>query len=202
MHKHPSRRTLLKWTGLGLLGAGVGPGLAWLINRSGHHLSSAPEPLGFSDPVLVFTAYEAAVLHEVTGFIIPTDHDPGAKEAKVILELDRLAQKDDRFLSLCRQGVRWLDDQASSRYDQLRFLDLSPEQCESILSLGDSSERSFLGKVWDKLYYGHSRIAFNFFQRIRRLTFSIFYSQPLGWKVVGYEGPPQFSGNLDYHLCD
>lgn len=182
--------------------AGLGPGFVWLTNGSASDLSQLDGQSLFSEPLEAFTAYEAAVLHEVTGFIIPTDEDPGAKEAKVILALDRLAKKDERLLALCQQGVRWLDDQAASLYDKPRFMDLPAEACEAILSIGDSWERSFFGKVWDKLVYGHSRIAFNFFQKVRHHTITIFYAHPLGWKVVGYEGPPQFSGNLDYDFCE
>jgi hypothetical protein len=34
-----------------------------------------------------------------------------------------------------------------------------------------------------------------------RETIEIFYTSDAGWKVVGYQGPPQWKGNLDYDKC-
>ncbi len=153
------------------------------------------------EPFEYFSPYEAAVLHEVAGLIVPADHTPGAKEAKVIQEFDRMAGEQARFKDLSQRGVRWLDDQAQERFDAARFLELSPSKQVQILTMAETGHISFLEKVYEKLRYGETRVGFKFFDMMKRQTFAVFYSHPMGWTSVGYHGPPQWSGHMDYHIC-
>ncbi len=84
--------------------------------------------------------------------------------------------------------------------DKVSFIDLSRSDKIKILKIVDSSNSSHLYKVSPSLYV-NTRIARRFFYTIKRQTFEIFYTNEVGWQVVGYQGPPQWKGHMDYHEC-
>jgi hypothetical protein len=147
-----------------------------------------------------FTQHQALVVQEVICLIIPTDDDPGAKEAGVIFKLDQVVANSDKLKELYTKGIEWLNYMSQKVSNKASFIDLNRSEKIKILKISDSSSPSHLYKVSPSLYV-NTRIARRFFYTIKRQTFEIFYTSEVGWQVVGYQGPPQWKGHLDYHEC-
>lgn len=106
-----------------------------------------------------FSAHEWDTIDAATGRIIPTDHDPGAREAKVVRFIDRYLsgiehiyasgdgsgflattgkiaeaweQHIARLQQVYRAGVQELDDTATARFGSA-FVQLSDEQQDQVL---------------------------------------------------------------------
>lgn len=122
-------------------------------------------------------------MEEVTALIIPSDGQPGAREAGIVFALDRAVSGSRRDRKQYRNGLKWLDDVSLASYGKKGFLHLSVEEKIDVLKTAESGE------------------ARSFFDRARRQTVEMFYTSAAGWKSVGYHGPPQWSGNRDYHRC-
>ena len=148
-----------------------------------------------------FTQYQATIVEEVTSLIIPTDADPGAREAGVVSELDRNIANSDELKELYEEGAEWLDYMAMKTSDKGSFLDLSHNEKINILKLADSARFSYIYKIYLFIRYRVSRTVRKYFYTIKKQTIEAFYTSKTGWKVVGYQGPPQWSGYLDYHKC-
>ncbi len=148
-----------------------------------------------------FTQYQATVVEEVTSLIIPTYADPGAREAGVVFELDRKVASSDELKELYEEGTEWLDYMAMKTSDKGSFLDLSHNEKIYVLELADSGRYSYIYKIYLFIRYRVSRTVRRYFSTIKQHTFKAFYTSETGWKVVGYQGPPQWSGHLDYHKC-
>jgi hypothetical protein len=147
------------------------------------------------------TPYQATVMQDVAALIIPTDDLPGATEAGVIYKLDNFAAAVDRYRHLYQLGIKWLDQKSHAIYGTPSFLDLGIESQEKILQLADSGEMTYIEKKFEWIMFGESHIGKRFFNMVRKHTFYAFYTNPIGWKVVGYQRPPQWSGHPDYFRC-
>lgn len=147
-----------------------------------------------------FTQHQALVVQEVICLIIPTDDDPGAREAGVILKLDQVVASSDKLKKLYTKGIERLNYMSQKVSNKVSFIDLSRSDKIKILKIADSSNSSHLYKVSPSLYI-NTRIARRFFNTIKRQTIEIFYTNETGWQVVGYQGPPQWKGHRDYHEC-
>ena len=147
------------------------------------------------------TLYQATVVQDVAALIIPTDDLPGATEAGVVYKLDHFAASVDRYQRLYQLGVQWLDQKSHAMDGTTSFLDLSKESQEEILRLADSGEISFTEKNLEWIMLGESHIGKRFFDMVRAQTLHAFYTSSIGWQVVGYQRPPQWSGHPDYFRC-
>ncbi|WP_433605324.1 gluconate 2-dehydrogenase subunit 3 family protein [Dactylosporangium sp. CA-139114] len=114
-----------------------------------------------SNERLFFTEHEWETVEAATARIIPTDHDPGAREARVVVFIDRYlsgidyifaAADGSGFLKLTgkfaeawrarmwdmqqtyRQGIRDLDAVARTNYNT-DFKDLTEQQQDSVLEI-------------------------------------------------------------------
>lgn len=112
-----------------------------------------------SDERLFFTDHEWDTIEAATARIIPTDHDPGAREARVVVFLDRYlsgidyifaAADGSGFLKLTgkfadawrarmsdmqrtyREGIRTLDTLAEEHFDR-RFVTLTESEQDTVL---------------------------------------------------------------------
>ncbi|HEX3033615.1 MAG TPA: gluconate 2-dehydrogenase subunit 3 family protein [Thermodesulfobacteriota bacterium] len=148
-----------------------------------------------------FTPYQATVVDEITSLIIPTDEDPGAREAGVVFDLDRIVAGSDELKQLYTKGIEWLDYMAEKISDKESFLDLAHDEKIEILKIADTSRSSYIYKVYLFIRYWGSRTGRRFFYTIREQTFGVFYTSEVGWNVVEYQGPPQWSGYPDYYKC-
>ncbi len=109
-----------------------------------------------------FTQHQALVVQEVICLIIPTDGDPGAREAGVILKLDQVVANSDKLKKLYTKGREWLNYMSQKVSNKASFIDLSRSEKIKILKIADSSNPSHLYKVSPSLYV-NTRIARRFF---------------------------------------
>ncbi len=93
----PSRREMMKVMSVAIGGAVAGVGGSMLAGR----LDRAP-PVGWH----FFTADEARLVEAISEQIIPADHDPGAKDAGVVVFIDRqLVGPYQRYQEKYRAGL-------------------------------------------------------------------------------------------------
>lgn len=175
------------------------PAFVFSLTKNNEGASNTPENL-IKNKLKFFTPYQAAVIEEVTSLIIPTDSNPGAREAGIVFKLDELASANKKLQQLYSMGVEWLDFMAGKLFSKKRFLDLQSDEMIQILSIADPS-KSYSDRANTPEIYGNMRLAMTFFNHMKSYTISNFYTNELGWKVAGYNGPPQWAGNLDYSKC-
>ncbi|MGB0909199.1 MAG: gluconate 2-dehydrogenase subunit 3 family protein [Nitrospirales bacterium] len=147
------------------------------------------------------TSYEATVLRDVAALIIPTDDLPGSTEAGVVYKLDQLAVAVHRYRKLYQLGVTWLDQKSRGLYGTSSFLDLAQENQVEILQLADHGEMSYIEKNLEWILHGESHVGKRFFDMVKKHTFQTFYTSSIGWQIVQYQRPPQWSGHPDYFRC-
>ncbi len=148
-----------------------------------------------------FTPYQATVVEEVTSLIIPSDDDPGAREAGIVFEIDKIINNSNIHKEIYTKGIEWLDYMAEKISDKESFIDLSDKEKIKVLRMADSAKLSHIHKGYLFIRYRVTRAARKFFYTVKRQTIEVFYTGETGWKVVGYEGPPQWSGHFDYYKC-
>jgi len=147
-----------------------------------------------------FTPYQATVVEQVTALIIPSDDSPGAREAGVVFEIDKTIVKNQMLKNSYAKGIEALHLMAKQLAGKDSFLDLNQDEMMEILNMAYASESlSSSGGVSN--LYGTMLPGILLINHLIRQTIEIFYSSELGWKVVGYHGPPQWKGNLDYDKC-
>ncbi len=149
-----------------------------------------------------FSPYQATVIDEVTSLIIPSDNSPGAREAGVVLAIDDSISKYNRLQTLYQKGIEWLDFMAKELAGRDSYLDLNQDERIDILNIADRYRSSLSRGAITSAIDRENLIGNRFFRHVVRRTIDIFYTSDLGWKVVGYHGPPQWAGNLDYSKCN
>ena len=140
------------------------------------------------------------MIEEVTALLIPTDQDPGAKEAGVVYSFDQLAMRSRINQKVFVQGVKWLDYMTQQIFHISSFLELDEQERIQLLKFAETGETHFLKKTQPDVPPKLIEFGKNFFQFILDHTMTVFYTSPGGWKVVRFAGPPQWEGNLDYHF--
>ena len=163
----------------------------------------------YNDQSLFFNEHQYALVTTLAAIIIPSDEDPGATEAVVVDEIDRLTADSTEKQAIYKKGLKWLDE-ISRKENGNDFLALELKEQISLLRRIDEAETirnrpvtGFMERVdrkahelWDDLFgIGESS---NFFRNIRKDVLVSYFSNPISWKVVGYFGPPQPVGYLDF----
>ncbi len=115
--------------------------------------------------------------------LIPRDETPSVVDLGGLDHLVALSQKNKRWQLLLQLGAGWLDAHAKKRFDQL-FAELDANAREQIV------ERASQGK--------RGSLEYTFFTRTKDVVFQYYYSQAETWPPLGYDGPPQPRGFLDY----
>jgi hypothetical protein len=136
-----------------------------------------------------FTPHEMASIAVLCDIIIPADEVSGsATQAKVPDFIEFIVKDKPAFQTPMRGGLRWLDIQMSKLYGT-SFKDSTTQQQ---LSLVDAI--AYPAKAKPGMKQGVS-----FFNLMRNLTASGFYSSEMGIKDVGYIGntPTQWNGVPD-----
>jgi gluconate 2-dehydrogenase gamma chain len=147
-----------------------------------------------SVPFRHLTSAEGKTLEEVTALLIPTDHDPGAREAQIARGIDLTLLGYPEHLAVYRKGLLWLNETSGKLYGEV-FHVLPAKRREEVLQIADRASRK---RPKERKAYDPHGVGWEFFQRVRLDTFALFYNHPVGWKMVGYGGPPQPRGHLDY----
>jgi len=146
--------------------------------------------------------YQATVMEEVTSLIIPSDNSPGAREAGIVFAIDNSISEYNRLQRLYQKGIEWLDLKARELAGRDSYLDLNQDERIEILNIADQYRSSLSGRGISSAVDRENLIGNQFFKDVVRRTIDIFYTSDLGWRVVGYHGPPQWAGNLDYSKCN
>jgi Gluconate 2-dehydrogenase subunit 3 len=179
-----SRRRMLQVLGAVPVAAALSPATALEQVAT----SQAVAPVAQAGPRF-FTAHEWKTVHVLVDYIIPRDEISGsATDAKVPEYMDYLlAEKDANPATqvAMRGGLAWLDTESLRRFDKY-FVDASDPQRRQILD-----DIAYPQKAPPGMSYGVS-----FFNRLRDMTASGFYSSAMGWKDVQYIGNV-FNPNYD-----
>jgi hypothetical protein len=133
-----------------------------------------------------FTAHEMATITLLCDFIIPKDEVSGsASEAKVPEFIEFIVKDLPEHQLPVRGGLKWLDLQCFERY-QKAFKDCETKQQVEMLD-----EIAYPGKAKPEMKQGVV-----FFNIMRNLTATGFYTSEMGVKDIGYMGnrPNQWAG--------
>jgi hypothetical protein len=138
-----------------------------------------------------FTDHEIATITVLSDIIIPKDDISGsASDAKVPEFIDFIVRDMPHYQTPMRGGLRWLDMQSLKRYDKT-FVDSTNQQQTEMVDL-----IAYPQKVKDK---PELQPGVSFFNLMRNLTATGFYTSEIGVKDVGYMGniPNQWNGVPD-----
>lgn len=136
-----------------------------------------------------FTPHEMATITILADIIIPRDEVSGsASDAKVPEWIEFIVKDMPEHQTPMRGGLRWLDMQSLTRFEK---------------SFADADEKQRIQIVDDIAYPAKAKPEFAqgvaFFNLMRNLTASGFYTTEIGVKDVGYAGnaPNQWNGVPD-----
>lgn len=136
-----------------------------------------------------FTDHEMATITILSDIIIPKDEMSGsASEAKVPEFIEFIVKDMPQHQTPMRGGLRWLDMQCLKRNDK-SFKDCSKEQQMEIIN----------EIAWPKKAKPEMSAGVNFFNLMRNLTATGFYTSEIGVKDLGYVGnrPNEWNGVPD-----
>ncbi len=136
-----------------------------------------------------FTPEEFATITILADIIIPKDEVSGnASDAKVADFIEYIVKDEPDYQTPLRGGLRWLDIHCLNNY-QKAFKDCSSQQQIEVVDA-----IAYPAKAKPQMAYGVS-----FFNLMRNLTATGFYSTQIGWKDIGYVGntPNQWKGVPD-----
>ena len=136
-----------------------------------------------------FNAHELATITLLADIIIPKDEISGsASDAKVPEFIEFIVKDMPDHQVPMRGGLKWLDIQCNKRF-QKKFKDCSPPQ-----QLEMVDEIAYPAKAKPEMKQGVA-----FFNRMRNLTASGFYTSEMGVKDMGFMGntPNQWNGIPD-----
>jgi hypothetical protein len=136
-----------------------------------------------------FTQHEMATIAVLCDIIIPRDEVSGsATDAKVPDFIEFIVKDKPQNQTPMRGGLRWLDMQSNKNFEKA-FLDCSKEQQITLVD-----QIAYPEKAKPEMKQGVS-----FFNLMRNLTASGFYTSEIGIKDIGYKGntPNQWAGVPD-----
>jgi gluconate 2-dehydrogenase gamma chain len=175
-----TRRALLR-NGSVLGGCAVLAG--WLpFPRAARAAAASSEPA-------VLTPGPWQTLEAITARIIPTDSEPGAREAGCVNFIDKaLANEESGARPLYAAGLAATDDAALASFGR-RFAELTPVEQDALLARLESGNAS----GWP----AEAPASSDFFAAVRAHTVIGFLADPkyggnrdfAGWKLTGYPGP-------------
>jgi hypothetical protein len=115
--------------------------------------------------------------------LIPEDQTPSATQLGVDKSLLAVSRANSRFARLIALGCEWLDKQARDQgFADFSALDETAQQ--AIVAAAEGSPARSLPR--------------SFFNSTRKMVFRYYYAHPESWRSLGYAGPPQPFGFLDF----
>ena len=148
------------------------------------NLDRNPDELKYEKELLAkdkfFTSHEMTTITLLADIIIPKDEVSGsASDAKVPEFIEFIVKDMPAHQVPMRGGLRWLDMQCLKRYEKA-FKDCSnPQQIEMVDLI------AYPDRVKDQ---PELKPGVAFFNLMRNLTATGFYTSPIGVKDIGYEG--------------
>ncbi len=184
--QHKSRRSFLIDSVSGLGGVWVAANYPAILAAEEYVLGAAES--GRLDDFAFFTAEQAVEVEEMAAQIIPTDHTPGAREARVVSFIDRalVTFERDRQADYTR-GLAELETLAKRRFPNAdKFSQLTFDQQIQVLT---AIERT------------------PFFNLVRTHTITGFFASPVhggnhdkvGWDLVGYDDSLNHEAPFGYY---
>ena len=198
-----NRRESLKALGIGAVATGllVEVGCKPGAQKTTTDTTTPAAPAGPADPTRLpneierdkryadtkfFNDHEIATITVLCDIIIPKDeHSGSASDAKVPEFIEFMANDDPDNQTPIRGGLRWLDLQSLSRYNNT-FRESTAEQQIELVSM-----IAYPKKAKPEMAQG-----VNFFTRMRDLTATGFFTSEIGVKDIGYVGntPGKWTG--------
>ena len=168
------------------------------------NLDRSKEELAYEKSILAkgrfFTDHEMATISVLGDIIIPKDDVSGsASDAKVPEFIDFIVQDMPEHQVPMRGGLRWLDMECFRRFEK-SFVDCSQQQQLQIVDDIAFPEIEYLDEKGKHVKKGKVKAGMqpgvNFFDLMRNLTATGFYTSEIGVKDVGYIGntPNQWNG--------
>jgi gluconate 2-dehydrogenase gamma chain len=133
-----------------------------------------------------FSDHEIATIAVLSDIIIPADEISGsATQAKVPDFIEFIVKDMPEHQTPMRGGLRWLDIQSNKQFKN-PFVDCTPQQQISLID-----EVAYPKKAKPEMQQGVS-----FFNLMRNLTATGFYTSEMGIRDIGYMGnkPNQWNG--------
>lgn len=162
-------------------------------NESASTINRMAEEKAYEDAIknepAFFTAEELSTITILADIIIPKDEVSGnASDAKVADFIAYIVKDEPDYQTPLRGGLRWLDIHCLNTY-QKAFKDCSTQQQIEVVD-----QIAYPEKAKPEMSYG-----VQFFNLMRNLTATGFYSTQIGWKDIGYVGntPNQWNGVPD-----
>jgi hypothetical protein len=115
--------------------------------------------------------------------LLPEDEAPSASQLGIDRQLIAHATGIENYLRLLQLGCQWLDQQAS-RKSNLGFWQLDLQGREAVVTIAENATEDSVQKL--------------FFDRVKSDAFTFYYSNPASWVAIGFTGPPQPAGYLDF----
>lgn len=215
-----NRRQFIKNTAIGIVGAGAVLATGKIIVEPPDATSSHPYPQlpdikpkipPFNKDAQFFNEHQFSLVATLAALIVPTDDTPGATEAGVVDKLDQQAAESEQMRRQYTKGLKWLDEFSIQRYgaaggflnlnvaeqiEFLRFIEnawaIRKRQVKTLIQRIDRK----VDRFWDNHFGAGARA--KFFTTIRRDVLRVYYASPIAWLDVGYFGPPQPVGYLDF----
>ena len=118
--------------------------------------------------------------------LLPNDElGPGALRLGVLEQIEAAAAQSAEYRRLVELGCAWLDEQAAF-FGAKDFGALGENERGRIVLLAAERDPGSLPR--------------SFFDLTRDAAFRIYWAKPEAWAAIGYGGPPQPDGFVDYAL--
>ena len=218
MSKKLSRGQFIKKSAAGLAFAGAAVAMGKILYQSSAEDLPNPYPVlpdkkpaipSFEGKPLFFNIQQYNIIAALAALIIPTDDTPGASEAGVASYIDRMVAVSENKQKIYIEGLEWVDNTAKKQYGN-NFIELAvKEQIELLMAIDETESKinrrvsGYIDRVnrkidelWIDVFGGGD--SNRFFHVVRQDVFYSYYSNPVSWPVIGYYGPPQPAGYLDY----
>lgn len=157
-----------------------------------------------------FTAEESTLVKVLANLIVPSDEiAPGVAQLDLlgrsaVATLDRLAAGSPRRQALYARGLLALDRLAEDQ-GECKFVELAEQDQVRLLRFVDrlhetwSKPSSFSAKIKTKTVILHHKwsglfAAVEFFPRLVQDVLQVFYTDPVSWGWLDYDGPPMPDG--------
>lgn len=127
---------------------------------------------------------ETKTIEALLGTLIPDDETPGALKLGVSEMILSKAATQNKYRHIIKKGSEWLDREAG-KLSSTDFTALREEDRDSIVARAIESPTDSLPR--------------NFLELMRADAFEFYYSNPRSWAQLGYNGPPQPNGFMDYY---
>ncbi|MDQ1272402.1 MAG: hypothetical protein QG591_1032 [Planctomycetota bacterium] len=217
MHKKITRRKFIKWVAIvgGIISVSsflsIGGKIVLDRRKRANKLAGTIKERP-SESNRWFTPGECALISALAALIVPTDEiGPGASDIDIVDALGRVVEKSQDRHILYRKGLYAFDEVALREYGSV-FARLTSEQQLSILkSLDDATSltkgtaagSSLLDRVnrkARKIYHKYKLNGFgeaiDLFPVLVNDVVECFYTSPVAWNWLGYDGPPMPNGYL------